>query len=361
MTRNFLLASMAFGAALQWSGAALAQQHIDEPRLSPMLFGETEEERREKIRKEREAEREAVRISEEQDREVRDVDEPRLSPLLFGKRREFEGDQTATVVRRREDSENDGFFSAINTLIPSQTDLSLGVGPVYEPDYFGSDDYEFNADPQIYVKFRNAVFLDNEGVDLAVLGFSRFRIGPTIKIRGRRDQDENDALLGLGDVGTTFEFGGFVATTFLDRFAARARVRHGLKTGHRGTVAQGTLTALLFRSDLFSLGAAGEIIWVGERYADAFYSVTQAQSDRSAQINPNGRLAVFDAGRGFESAGVNVTGYINIADRWSLNPYVKYQRIFENFADTPIIEDFGSADQFTVGFHIQREFAFKWK
>lgn len=335
--------------------SAAAQQNIDEPRLSPMLFGETEEERQEKIEKEREQQREAIEISQEQSRDEQYLDEPRLDPLLFGPEYEDpEADVTGTRIVSPDDVDQRGFFSALNFLVPEETNLSLGVGPVYQPDYFGSDDYEFNADPQVYIKVRNFLFLDDDGADIALFGFSRFRVGPSIKIRGRRDQDDNPALQGLGDVGTTFEFGGFIATTFLDRFSAKARIRHGLKTGHRGTVVDGTLTTLIFRTDAFSLATSGQARWVGERYADAYFSVTPEQSAASMGVLP-----VYDANSGIESVGGSVTAYINIADRWSLNPYGEYRYIFNDFADTPIIDQFGERHQLRIGFHLMREFSFK--
>ncbi len=346
---------LGFAAAAVGLPAAAQQQNIDEPRLSPMLFGETEEERREKVEKEREQQREAIEISQEQSRDSQYIDEPRLDPLLFGPEYE-DADVTGTRIVSPDDEEQQGFFSALNFLVPDETNLSLGVGPVFKPDYFGSNDYEFDADPQVYIKVRNFLFLDDDGADIAIFGFSRFRIGPSLKIKGRRDQDDNPALRGLGDVGTTFEFGGFVSTTFLDRFAAKARVRHGLKTGHRGTVVDGTLTTLIFRTDAFSLATAGQARWVGERYANAYYTVTPEQSARSM-----GLLQPYEADAGFESVGGSVTAYINIADRWSLNPYAEYRYIFDGFADTPIINQFGERNQIVIGFHLMREFTFGQK
>ncbi|MEM8772686.1 MAG: MipA/OmpV family protein [Pseudomonadota bacterium] len=340
---------------------ALAQQHADEPNLSPMIFGETEEERREKIRQEQEREREALRISVQQDEDSKQIDDPRLRPLLFGEEREDRVDPTGTEITLGPEDENRSFFGSLNFLVPAETNLSLGVGPVYEPDYLGSDDYEFDADPQVYVKFRNVVFLDDDGADLALLGFSRFRVGPSLRIRGRRDQDENPALFGTGDVGTTFEFGGFVSTTFLKRFNSKIRVRHGIKTGHRGTVIDARTNALLFRTGRFSFGAAGNVTWVGERFADAFFSITPEQSARSSLGGPPGALPVFDAGRGFQSFGGSATAYINIAKRWSLNPYVQYDRLLGDFAESPIVSQFGDRNQVQVGFHIQREFTFRMR
>lgn len=338
---------------------ALAQEQIDDPRLSPMLFGPTEKEKREKIKQERakqeEADQEALILTAEQEEDANRLDEPKTRPLLFGGPGDGEDDVDliAGRITLGEEDDNRGFFGALTFLAPEETDLSLGIGPVYEPDYFGSNDYEFDVDPQVYVKFRNFVFFDDDGADFGVVGFSRFRLGPSIRIQGRRDQDDNPALQGLGDVGTTFEFGGFVATTFLDRFAVKAKVRHGLKTGHRGTIVDGFLTALLFRAGPVSLSTSGHASWIGNRYADAYFSVTPEQS-----LASNGRLGVFDADSGFRNFGGSVNAYINIRDRWSLNPYATYDYIFDDYARTPIIEQFGERHQFRVGFHIMREFSF---
>lgn len=335
---------------------AQAQRQIDDPRLSPMIFGPTQKERRDKARQNEEQQEEARRISQEQDRDAQQIDDPKMRPLVFGRARddETELESVGARITLGEEDSNRGFFGVLTFLVPEETNLSLGVGPVYKPDYFGSNDYEFDADPQVYVKFRNFIFLDDDGADFALLGFSGFRIGPSLRIKGRRDQDDNPALNGLGDVGTTLEFGGFAATTFLDRFAFKAKVRKGLNSrGHRGLIVDGYLTALIFRAGPVSLSTSGQASWIGNRYADAYFSVTPEQSMRSG-----GALAVYDANSGFQNVGASVNGYINIGDRWSLNPYASYDIIFDDFANTPIIADFGQRNQFRVGFHIMREFTF---
>jgi MipA family protein len=355
ISRTFFLIGVLIGAQAAIGGSALAQRQIDDPKLSPMLFGETEKERREKIRKEEEEQEEALRISQEQDRDAKQIDDPHVRPLLFGAPYpdDIERDPIGGRITLGEEDNNRGFFGVLTLLVPEETNLSLGIGPVYKPDYFGSDDYEFHPDPQIYVKFRNFVFLDDDGADFALFGFSGFRVGPSIRIKGRRDQDHNPALQGLGDVGTTFEFGGFIATTFLDRFAIKAKAQHGLKTGHRGTVIDGYLTALLFRAGPVSISTSGQASWIGEKYADAYFSVTPEQSMRS-----NSALPVYNADAGFRDVGGSINAYINVYDRWSINPYASYTYIFDDFAATPIIDQFGNRNQFRVGFHIMREFTF---
>ena len=331
----------------------VAQRQIDEPSLSPMLFGPTKEEDRDKIRQDQEDQEQAAILTAEQERDANLLDDPNTRPVFGISDSSTDDNLTASRITLGEEDNNRGFFGVLTFLVPDETNLSIGVGPVYKPDYFGSNNYEFSADPQVYVKFRNFVFLDDDGLDFGVFGFSGFRFGPTIRIKGRRDQDDNPALAGLGDVDTTFEFGGFAATTFLDRFAVKAKVRHGLKTGHRGTIVDGYLTALIFRAGPVSVSTSGHASWIGNRYADAYFSVTPEQSAATS-----GRIAAYDTDAGFRNVGGSVNAYINIRDRWSLNPYASYSLIFDDYADTPIISQYGSRHQYSVGFHLMREFTF---
>lgn len=347
-------AGMAGILLLAGASPAAAQGEIDDPQLSPMLFGPTQKERREKIRQREEEREEAERISKEQKYDGQDLDDPKLQPI-FGPPSDTveEEDLIGGHISLGETDNNRRFFGALTLLVPETTNLSLGVGPQYRPDYFGSDDYEFFPDPQVFVKFKNFVFLDDDGLDFALFGFSTFRFGPSVRLKGRRKESGNVALTGLGDVGETFEFGGFVATTFLDRFSFKAKALHGIKTGHRGTIVDANLTALLFKAGPISLSTSAQASWIGDRYADAYFSVTPAQSAASGGI-----LSVYDAEPGVLNVGASVNGYINIRDRWSLNPYASYDYVLDDFAATPIIDQFGSRRQFRVGFHLMREFTF---
>ena len=285
------------------------------------------------------------------------IDDPTIDPI-FGRRKHEEVKELP--VEPENDDEFDGekrwrplrgFVGIMTFMTPETTNLSVGVGPVYKPDYFGSDDYEWAADPAAYVRFKNFVFLDDDGADLAIFGFSNFSVGPTVRIVGARNEKDNPALAGLGDVGTTFELGGFIGTTFVDRFQVKLKARHGVATGHRGTIIDARGTALLFKWGPVSTSASAEASWIDNRYADAYFSITPEQSTNSG-------LPVYDAKAGFRNIGGSVNGYINVAKNWSINPYASYYYIFDEYAETPIIDGFGARDQFRVGFHILREFQF---
>lgn len=312
--RGFLLFAAAMAASYLTAAPAAAQQHIDEPKLDPIIGRRYEEPKRGNA-----------------DEEAEQNDD------------KYDGDQRWTPVR--------DFIGIMTFLTPEETDISIGVGPVYRPDYFGSDDFTWDVDPAVFIRVRNFLFFDDDGADIALIGFSHFSAGPSLRVVGDRDESDNPALMGLGRIGTTFEFGGFAATTFLHRYSVKFKVRHGLKTGHRGTIVDGAMTALLFRFGGISTSASAHASWVGNRYADAYFSVSPDQSLASG-------LPIYDANAGFRDIGGSLNSYINLFERWSLNPYITYSYIFDGFADTPIISQFGDQNQYTVGFHLMREFSF---
>jgi len=288
-----------------------------------------------------------------------DIDEPKLDPI-FGQRTP-ERERERQRIRNDDEFDNEkgwrplrDFIGVLTFLTPETTDLSVGVGPAYRPDYFGSNDYEIQPDPEVYVKFRNFVFLDNDGADFALFGFSGFSFGPSIRFVGDRDEEDNVALTGLGDIDHTLEVGGFAATKFIDRFLVRAKVRKGVVGGHDGLIVDATGTALLFKVGRVSTSVSAQASWIGNRYADTYFSITPAQSLASG-------LPVYDADRGMRDIGGSFNAYINIGKRWSLNPYVSYRYIFDGIANTPIIDQLGDRNQYTVGFHLMRQFEFNWR
>src|SRR5690606_21410080 len=129
-------------------------------------------------------------LAQDEGPQARQIDEPYLDPIS-GKKREMRDDRPRHTNDDEIDQENKrhpllDFVGVLTFLAPSNTDLSIGVGPEYRPDYFGSDDFEWVPDPEVYVTFRNFVFLDNDGADLALIGFSGFSFGPSLRLTNDR-------------------------------------------------------------------------------------------------------------------------------------------------------------------------------
>src|SRR5690606_5956318 len=113
--------------------------------------------------------------------------------------------------------------------------VTIGGGGMLRPDYLGSDDYEFLALPLFDLRYRDRFFLSTrDGLGANLLDSPNWRAGPVLKYRHRRDQDDNAALRGLGDVDSAGEAGGFVHYD-LRPFSAGAEVRQGFG-GHEGLI-----------------------------------------------------------------------------------------------------------------------------
>ncbi|MEN1729710.1 MAG: MipA/OmpV family protein, partial [Pseudomonadota bacterium] len=59
---------------------------------------------------------------------------------------------------------------------------------------------------------------------------------------------------------------------------------------------------------------------------------------------------------GFNSVEVTLFGNYALNDRWGLFGVVSYQRLLSDAADSPIVDDEGSANQFLAGIGIGYNF-----
>ncbi len=57
-------------------------------------------------------------------------------------------------------------------------------------------------------------------------------------------------------------------------------------------------------------------------------------------------LAAFDGGSGFKDVGLQIEASYAVSDNWALNGQAGYQRLLTDAADSPLVDQEGSADQF---------------
>jgi outer membrane protein len=99
--------------------------------------------------------------------------------------------------------------------------LAVGAGGLATPTYEGDDAYRLSVLPNIQITYADTFFASmQDGVGYRVINTDGLRAGPIARIRFSRDENgdqpfavtgENSTdLIGLGDVDTSFELGGFV-------------------------------------------------------------------------------------------------------------------------------------------------------
>lgn len=234
--------------------------------------------------------------------------------------------------------------------------VSIGAGTLLAPSYLGDDDYQLRVMPNIHIKYGDRFFASiHEGIGINVLSTEKFRVGPIARVAFARNEDgdqpfiisgnDTSDLIGLGDVNTTVELGGFAQVDF-GPLTISAEARHGAN-GHAGFVADfGVRTnGRLMLGDqpvLYSMGPRARL--VGDDYNSAYFSVDDTQSTASG-------LPTFDARGGLQSYGFGGAAIFPISRDapWAFVFNAGYDRITGDAGDAPLISVRGSRNQAKVG------------
>jgi len=231
--------------------------------------------------------------------------------------------------------------------------FTIGAAGFYAPEFQGSKDYAFVAVPDLKVEYRDRFFASMfEGVGYNIVNSEGWRIGPIAKYAFGRDEDDHVALRGLGDVDDTIELGGFAQYSF-DPFSVKLEMRQGLG-GHEGLVGEADLSysnsiEAFGPPIFFSVGPRAT--FANDDYSNAFFGVTAAQSARSG-------LARYKAESGLVSYGIGGFVMMPITDSMSASAFVGYDRLGEEAADSPLVRQRGSENQFILGLGLSYQFGF---
>ena len=239
--------------------------------------------------------------------------------------------------------------------------LIVGAGAMHSPTYEGDDDTRLSILPNIQVSYGDRFFASvQEGIGHRVIKDPGFEAGPIMRVKFSRDEDgdqpfaingdDTTDLIGLGDVDTSIELGGFVAYD-IGPVTLSAEARQAV-TGHEGFVAdlgvKWSGRSFLFGPPvIWSVGPRAKL--VDESYNAAYFGVTPAQSLASG-------LPVFEAEGGLHSYGIGATAIVPFTDEWSAVIVAGYDRLEGDAADNPLVQLRGSEDQASIGVFLSYKF-----
>jgi outer membrane protein len=222
--------------------------------------------------------------------------------------------------------------------------LTVGASGAYLPEFEGDDSYQFRVSPLISLGKvgPEARFISrNDNISIGVIDEGAFRVGISGKIVFPRDEDDSPDLAGLGDVGWGGEIGGFVDVYPLDWLRLRGEVRQGFGA-HSGVVADFAADAFYDVLPDLRLSGGPRLSVASKDFFDTYYGVTPAQSVASG-------LTAYDPGGGLRSAGVGGAITWKTTDRVTTSLFGEYSRLLGPAADSSLVRERGSEDQFLVG------------
>ena len=228
--------------------------------------------------------------------------------------------------------------------------VAIGPGVSFQPEFPGAKDLQLRPWPliDIYRTEEGPSFeTPDEGFGFGIVGSEKLRIGPTIQIQSGRE--EEDAILGIGDVGTTIEGGAFLESFVSPSLRLRGEVRKGFG-GHKGVVGDVGADFIIGDLDDFQFSIGPRLRFANERYVRAFYGVNPAQSALTG-------LPVYDVDGGIHSAGALAFANYKLNDRLRVEAYGRYDRLLGDAKDSPLVlSDVGSADHYEAGIGISYSF-----
>lgn len=225
--------------------------------------------------------------------------------------------------------------------------VSLGGAAMFLPDYEGSNEYKARALPFIDANYRDLVFLRGTtlGANLINVKGPRpgdgLKIGPLIRYGFGRDEGDNDALRGLGDIDHSVELGAF-ARYSSGPWSTGVNVAKDVADGHGGLLAEIEAGYGVALSPRLRGSVRVSATWADETYMQTVFGVSPSQSARSG-------LRRYEASSGFKDAGLSFSLGYAVTEQWTVSGRVGYARLLGDAADAPITADRGSADQFSTG------------
>jgi outer membrane protein len=222
--------------------------------------------------------------------------------------------------------------------------VTIGAEGRYMPRFEGADSSVFRPVPIFRIRragtkdrFRSAF----DGASFALFDTGRFVVGPTAKLRYRREESDSASLRGLGDVDWALELGGFVEFWATDWLRTRAELRQGMG-GHHGLVGDLSADVVAPVTGQLTLSAGPRMTLATAAATSPYFSITAAQSAASG-------LAVYDAGGGLRSYGAGAQARYAWSPQWASHVFVEYSRLASDAANSPLVTQRGSRDQIQMG------------
>jgi outer membrane scaffolding protein for murein synthesis (MipA/OmpV family) len=243
--------------------------------------------------------------------------------------------------------------------------LTVGIGAVYTPSYWGADENVVTAFPAVQGKLKgigisprtNGAALDFiPDADDAKIGFS---LGPVAGYTGNRHrQIKDDVVKRTGKLDEAIELGvtagvtGYKLLNDYDQLSLSADVRWDINGAYKGMVIQPNLTYVtpLSKGVLVTLNATAHH---GDgKFNRYYYSVNERQSLLSGGILP-----VYGAKKGWDSFNVGLLAAYDLDGNllnggFAVFAVGSYGKQLNDGKDTPFTRIRGDADQWIGGLGI---------
>jgi outer membrane protein len=232
--------------------------------------------------------------------------------------------------------------------LPEPNFLGLGVGAY--PDYFGSSDYKVGAAPIGRLSLGGSRFvrlMANE-VRLNLLDHPNWQLGPVGLWRFGREDVENPVVDRVHHIDDSIDLGLFGGYKWQDaqefrRMAGVSAWAIGDVSGvYNGWTAGLNAYATQPVAKMVTLAGGAAFTYGSADYMDEYFGVTTADSLASG-------LPVYVPGSGVRDVRGWAVAMLHLSPKWHLGAGLMYSRLVGDAADSPIVSQEGSKNQWVYG------------
>jgi MipA family protein len=232
--------------------------------------------------------------------------------------------------------------------------LTVGAAGFTAPAFEGSRRYILSGVPIISLgkRGKEAPFVSrNDNISFAFVDTGTFRVGAVGKLVMPRDASDHPELAGLSDIPFGVEVGGFAEIYPVEWLRLRGEVRRGIRA-HEGFVGNVQVDAFADVTESVRVSAGPRLSFADAAYMDAYYGVSAAEAAASG-------LTAYSPGGGIKSAGVGGAVDWRVTDKVTTSVFAEYSRLMGPAANSSIVAQRGSKNQFMLGLSATYRFDFK--
>ncbi len=232
--------------------------------------------------------------------------------------------------------------------------ITLGAEGRFEPQFAGRNQEIFRPYPLLDVRragIPERFRAPRDGTGFGILEGSNLQVGPVAQAVLPRNETDNGALRGLGDVDWAIEVGIFAEYWWTPSLRTRAEIRQGF-LGHHGMVSDLTTDLVFPATGRLTLSGGPRVTFASTGAIAPYFGIDSIQSAASS-------LPVFNARGGFRSIGAGTQARYHWTPEWATYVFVEYERLTGDAEDSPLVQQRGSPNQTTLGFGVTRSFNVK--
>lgn len=222
--------------------------------------------------------------------------------------------------------------------------FTIGAGGIYHPDYTGSDEYEPAAFPVVKIE-RGPLYLetDGPGVRANIMPHGLFEFGPIVRFGEGRSDVEDDVVDRLPEIDDALWLGLFAGYTEKRIFGDRDSLGVELEALKAATDDNGTTITIGVKYGVQATRRLSLSIGTSATYADTDYADTYFSVDADGAAASG--LSQYAAGSGLRDVGIRLSARYAITRQIGLGGFAGVSRLVGDFADSPIVDERGSATQ----------------